>query len=508
MTRDRISKSSHAELVELALQQHAQLEWFKRQLFGARSERRVVEVPAEQLWLGQPADAPAVEQPAAKTTVREHVRHERPARPETDESGLRFDASVPVETVEIQDERLDELQPGQYVEVSEKVTYRLAQRPGAYVVLKFVRKTIKRLDTGALITPPAVPTVLEKSYTDVSFLAGMLVDKFLYYLPLYRQHQRLQACGIDVSRSSLSNWVHRTAELLEPIYEAQLASILTSRVLAIDETPIRAGRKTKGKMRTAYFWPLYGDRNEVAFPYASSRAAAHVKSILGDFSGTLVSDGYDAYARFAERRDEIVHALCWVHARRTFVKAEGVEPELTATALSLIGRLYEIEVEIAASALDGSAKLEARAERSRPVVEHFFGWLEEVLRERALLPSNPFTQAANYTLERRHGLEVFLGDPEVPLDTNHLERALRPIPMGRKNWLFCWTEVGAVRVGQIQSLLSTCVLHEIDPYTYLVDVLQRIAEHPYARVAELTPREWKTRFAAEPMRSVLHWLPR
>jgi len=96
----------------------------------------------------------------------------------------------------------------------------------------------------------------------------------------------------------------------------------------------------------------------------------------------------------------------------------------------------------------------------------------------------------------------------VPLDTNHLERALRPIPLGRKNWLFCWTEVGAERVGQIQSLLSTCVLHGIDPYTYLVDVLQRIAEHPHARVAELTPREWKTRFATEPMRSVLHWLPR
>jgi len=408
VTRDRISKTSHAELVELVLQQHAQLEWYKRQLFGARSERRVVDVPAEQLWLGQPADAPAAERPAAQTTVREHVRQERAAQPEADESGLRFDASVPIQTIEIQDERLDELEPGQLVEVSEKVTYRLAQRPGAYVVLKYVRRTIKRLDTGALITPPAVPTVFEKSYADVSFLAGMLVDKFVYYLPLYRQHQRLRACGIDVSRSSLSNWVHRTAELLGPIYAAQLGSVLASRVLAMDETPIRAGRKAKGKMRTGYFWPLYGDRNEVAFPYASSRAAVNVKTILGDFSGTLVSDGYEAYARFAASRDAIVHALCWVHARRTFVKAEAIEPELTATALSLIRRLYEIEAEITEAGLAGEAKLDVRAERSRPVVEQFFGWLEQVLRERALLPSNPFTQAANYTLERRHGLPVFL----------------------------------------------------------------------------------------------------
>jgi transposase len=202
-----------------------------------------------------------------------------------------------------------------------------------------------------------------------------------------------------------------------------------------------------------------------------------------------------------------VHALCWVHARRAFVKAETIEPDLARRALEQIRQLYAIEDEIAQAQLDAEAKREARATRSRPIVEAFFAWLEQVLTERALLPSNPFTEAAHYALARRHGLEVFLGDPDVPLDTNHLERALRPIPMGRKNWLFCWTEIGAERVGQIQSLLSTCVLHHIDPYTYLVDVLQRIAVHPYSRVAELTPRQWKTRFADEPMRSVLHWIP-
>ena len=433
MGRESLAEASREDLVARVEQLEQQLDWFKRQLFGARSERRVVHVPEEQLWLGQQEGAPAPASPTAKTTVREHVRRKRPAPVEADESGLRFDENVPIDTIEIQDECMDDLEPGQYVEVSEKVTHRLAQRPGAYFVVRYVRKTIKRLDTGALVTPPAVPAVLERSYADVSFLAGMLVDKFLYYLPLYRQHQRLRACGIQVSRSSLSNWVHRTVELLEPIYEAQLASILESHVLAMDETPIRAGRKAKGKMRTGYFWPLYGDQNEVAFPYASSRAAAQVAAILGDFSGTLLSDGYEAYAGFAARRDEIVHALCWVHARRAFVKAEGVEPELTETALERIRRLYRIEEEIAESGLYGVAKLDARAKQSRPVVEKFFAWLEEMLRERALLPSNPFTKAAHYALDRRHGLEVFLGDPEVPLDTNHLERALRPIPLGRKN---------------------------------------------------------------------------
>jgi transposase len=508
MTRERIAQLSREELIERVLDQHQQLEWLKKQVFGARSERRGVDVPAEQLWLGslEPAAQSAPSQPR---TVREHVRQAPAAKaPPADESGLRFDPDVPVQTIELQDEIVGELEPGQITEVSQKVTHRLAQLPGAYVVLRYVRKTIKRLDTGALVTPPAVPSVLEKSYADVSLLAGMLVDKFLYYLPLYRQHQRLRAAGIEVSRASLSNWVHRAIDLLSPIYEAQLASILKSRVLAMDETPIRAGRKAKGKMHTAYFWPVYGERDEVAFPYAHSRGSVHVGKILGEFSGTLLSDGYAAYHRFAQQREALVHALCWVHARRGFVKAQTVEPELASCALDQIRDLYAIEDEIAQGGLQGEEKLEARFNRSRSLVEQFFAWLEQMLAERALLPSNPFTEAAHYALERRAGLQVFLGDPEIPLDTNHLERALRPIPMGRKNWLFCWTEIGAERVGQIQSLLSTCVLHKIDAYTYLVDVLQRVAVHPYSQVAELTPREWKTRFAQEPMRSVLHWLPR
>jgi hypothetical protein len=314
----------------------------------------------------------------------------------------------------------------------------------------------------------------------------------------------MKAAGITVSRASLTNWVHRTVELLEPIYEAQAASVLGSTVLAMDETPIRAGRKAKGKMRTAYFWPIYGDRDEVIFPYASSRAHQHVEAFLGAFEGTLLTDGYGAYPAYAERRAKVEHALCWAHTRRGFVKAEDVEPERVARALEFIGQLYEIESEIREKERVGEAKLQVRGDRSRQVVAEFFEWLKDELARSALLPRNPFTVAANYALERRRGLEVFLADPEVPIDTNHLERTLRPIPMGRKNWLFCWTELGAEHVGQVQSLITTCVLQGVDPTTYLVDVLQRIATHPYARVAELTPRLWKEHFADEPMRSVLH----
>jgi len=337
----------------------------------------------------------------------------------------------------------------------------------------------------------------------VSLLAGMIVDKLRYHLPLYRQHQRLAAAGISVSRSSLTNWVHEAIGLLEPIYRAHLNSILQSSVLAMDETPIRAGRKAKGKMRTGYFWPLYGDREEVAFPYASSRSKREAEEILGAYCGTLLTDGYTAYAGFAEKRDKVVHALCWAHTRRGFVQAEPVEPDRSRKAVARIGELYEIEREIAQKNLTDLAKQERRGSLSKPIVSEFFAWLKREMAESALLPTNPFTKAAHYALDREKGLEVFLSNPDVPIDTNHLERALRPIPMGRKNWLFCWTEIGAEKVGWAQSLISTCVLHDIDPYVYLIDVLQRVDTHPFERVEELTPRLWKHHFADNPMRSML-----
>ena len=156
--------------------------------------------------------------------------------------------------------------------------------------------------------------------------------------------------------------------------------------------------------------------------------------------------------------------------------------------------------------LSATRKLDYRLMYAKPIVEQFFAWVNQQFEAQGLLPSNPLTKALAYARERRFGLEVYLTDPDVPIDTNHLERALRAIPMGRKNWMFCWTELGAKHVGIMQSLIVTCRLHQIDPYDYLVDVLQRVGQHPASRVHELTPRLWKQLFANNPLRSPLHSL--
>jgi transposase len=481
-----------------------QLDWFKKQLFGSKSERRLVEISPDQLTLGEGlqavdgAAAPA--QPVAAYTRRP----QRALKDEADAaSGLKFDDSVPVEVIELEDPEIEGLGANTLEVIGEKVTYRLAQQRGGYVVLKYVRKVTKRKDEGTISCPPAPAGVIERSHADVSFLAGLVIDKFQYHLPLYRQHQRLEQAGIKVSRPWLTQLVHKTASLLEPVYEAQLASIRESGVIAMDETPIKASRKSRGKMKTTYYWPLYGDKDEVAFAWFASRAGPNVKALLGDYSGTLLSDGYSAYARYVAQAKDIVHAQCWAHARRHFCEAEDAEPALAAEALGRIGALYQQEKRIAEAGLEGQDKLAHRVEHAKPVVDAFFGWCEDTLADQALLPSNPLTKALGYTLKRQAELSVFLSDPNVAIDTNHLERAIRPIALGRKNWLFCWTEIGARYVGILQSLLSTCRLHRIHPYDYLVDVLQRIDTHPARDVRLLTPRLWKEHFAGTPMRAPL-----
>ena len=230
------------------------LEWFERNLFGTKSERLRVLENDQQLSLGEVLGAPEREALAKERQVEGYTRRvtQHDAAPEDTESVPFFDEScVPVETNELRAPELEGLEADEFEVIGQKVTHRLAQRPGSYVILKYVRPVVKRRATQTIYCPPAPAGVIEGSRADVSFLAGLLVDKFAWHLPLYRQHQRLENAGITVSRPWLTQLVQRVTGLLEPMYDAQFALIRDSRVKAMDETPIKAGRTEHGKMRTA-----------------------------------------------------------------------------------------------------------------------------------------------------------------------------------------------------------------------------------------------------------------
>jgi transposase len=496
---------SIAELTARVEALSRQVDWFQRQMFGAKSERLVLQDNPQQIALGEILDqGAAVAPPAKRRVVSEHTRTVGKAKDEGESLPFFDETRVPVETIEVPIPEALACQA--YDRIGQKITYRLAQRPAAYVVLKYIRPLIKLRQSALLATAPAPVGVIDGSRADVSFLAGMLVDKYQYHQPLYRIHQRLQSTGFTVSRPWLTQLSQQAIALLAPIYQAQLASIKQSRIITMDETPIKAGREVQGKMRTAWFWPVHGEDEEICFPYAPTRQKEHIFKILGRHFApdtVLLTDGNDSYARYAEAVG-VDHAQCWSHNRRGYFEARDYEPQRAEHALKLIAKLYDIEDAIRASALVGEDKRLYRLEHSKPVTDVFFDWVEQELHAEALKAKTPLTEALAYTHKRRAALELFLADPDLPLDTNHLERGLRVIPMGRKNWLFCWTELGAEHVGIMQSLIVTCRLHGIDPYTYLVDVLQRLALHPASAVAELTPRLWKERFAAAPLRSDLH----
>lgn len=488
-----------------------QLEWFKKQIFGAKSERRILEAltDAQQLWLGEQMLVPPDEPPDKDKTTRDiedesrpkpqgKRRKKKPRSEESSSSRLHFDDSVPVEEVIVADAELDALPSDQVEIIGQDVTYRLAQR-SPYVVLKHIRRTWKKKGTDE-IRKVEVPTVIKRSFADVSFLAGLVVDKHCHHLPLYRQQQRMEQSGVYVERSTLMRLTRRVAEMTELIYQSQLSSILQSSVLTMDESPTPAGR-FGGKMKRGYYWVLYGDKDEVAFVYSPNRARAVIDKLLETYQGTLLSDGYRAYDSFCKANKGVVWAGCWAHTRRKFFEAEKKEPEKVQAVLDAIQDLYEIEAE----ARGEPQRLgELRALQSRGIVDKLFHRFREEIAESALLPSNKFIKALNYALKYEAPLRVFLDNPEVPIDTNHAERMIRPAVVGRKNWMFHFTENGARHGGILYTLLQTCALQDVNPNVYLTDILQRMDSHPGRDTWQLTPRVWKDLFADEPMRSVLN----
>tara|TARA_R110002096_G_scaffold225378_1_gene414584 strand:+ start:871 stop:2454 length:1584 start_codon:yes stop_codon:yes gene_type:complete len=492
--------------VRIAELQH-QLDWFKRQLFGSKSERFIPDPGAAQQddLFAAPEDK---ETPEKSTKVAGHTRlsSRKKRGDEVNDKGLRFDKDVPRQIIDIKAPELRGERADDYEIIDYKETTRLAQQPGSYIILTYRRPVVRHKKDQSLTTAPAPDNVLEGCYADVSLLSGLMVDKAVYHLPLYRQHQRMEDSGIRVSRGTLTNWMQKAADLLEPIYKTQRAHILKSTVLAMDEVPIKAGRKARGKMRNTYYWPMYGEEDEVAFTWSQGRKKEHAINELRDFTGSLLTDGYAAYeatvAALNTEETRIIHAVCWAHSRRTFEKALKMEPEAAEQALAFIARLYQVEKHIRtenksddpAKHLDQEQILAYRRDYSEPVVKEFFDWVYQQRQRPDLLPSNPLSKALLYVHNRVNALKVFLSNPNMPIDTNHLERALRVIPMGRKNYLFCWSELGAKQLGIIQSLMVTCRLQGVNPYNYLVDVLQRISTHPATEIDQLTPRLWKKQF--------------
>ena len=247
-------------------------------------------------------------------------------------------------------------------------------------------------------------------------------------------------------------------------------------------------------MKQSYFWPFYGDQGEIVFLFSASRSRQLLDSALETFKGTILCDGYGAYESFSLKvaPDRVELAQCWVHCRRKFIEAEKQNPKYATPVLNLIAKLYEIESQLREASPE--TRLARRQTHSAPIVAEIINHVNQIICREPLVPSDLFVKAAKYLLKRKSELSLYLTNPDLPMDTNHIERQIRSVAIGRKNWMFCFTEVGAHISGILYSLIASCRLADVDPYDYLVDVLQRISIHPISDVHLLTPKLWKVHF--------------
>ncbi|MEQ8697251.1 MAG: IS66 family transposase [Bauldia litoralis] len=387
-------------------------------------------------------------------------------------------------------------------EIGETVSEMLDYVPARLRVLRIRRPKYGCRACGTIHQAPAPERPIAKGLATPGLIAHVLVSKYCDYLPLYRQSQILARQGVTLNRSTLANWVGGASWWLEALRERLADHVFASDKLFADDTPIPVLDPGRGRTKTGRLWVYARDDRPWAGPdppaavyfYSPDRRAERPAAHLDRFRGVLQVDGYAGFETLAAS-GEIVLAACWAHARRKFYEFhQATGSPIAAEALRRIAALYAIENEIRGrSAAERQA---ARDTRSRSLVDAMKPWLEDQLHQ--VPPRGGLAEAIRYALARWPALCRFLDDGRVELDNNPVERAIRPVALGRKNHLFAGSDGGADRWAVIASLLETAKLNRVEPYTYLKDILERMTDgHPMSRIDELLPWNWTASTVAE-----------
>ncbi len=379
--------------------------------------------------------------------------------------------------------------------IGETISEVLDHVPARLRVIRIRRSRYGCRACGTIHQAPAPDRPIAKGSATSALLAHVLVAKYADHLPLYRQSQIFARQGVDLGRSTLANWVGGAVWWLEPLHARLAERIFASQKLFADDTPIPVLDPGRGRTKTGRLWvyarddrPWSGaDPPAVVYFYSPDRRAERPASHLARFRGVIQVDGYSGFERLGAG-GAIRLAACWAHARRKFYEVhQATGSPIAAEALQRIAELYAIETTIRNQA--AAARQKVRQTRSLPVVEAMKSWLEAQLGH--IPPRGGLAEAIRYALTRWHALGTFLDDGRVELDTNTVERAIRPIALGRKNHLFAGSDGGARRWAIVVSLIATAKLNDVEPFAYLKDVLERLSNgHPNRGLDELLPWNW------------------
>lgn len=454
----------------------SELDQLKRMIFGSKSERFVPEQPANQATLEL-----EVEKLPEEPTVKETITYERK------KSGTKSKTHPGRTPIPAHIERRTEIvEPTEDItglkKIGEEVTEILEYQSPKFYVRRIVRPKYSLPKKQGIVIAQLPSLPIEKGMAGASILSWIIIEKFVYHMPLHRLIQKFSKEGIKISPATISDWVRQTCRLLDLLYEKLIDEVLKQNYLQADETPIPVLDKDKeGSTHQGYYWVYHSpEKKIVLFDYREGRGKIGPTEILSNFKGFLQTDGYAAYETLDTKRMTLFH--CMAHARRYFEQAIDNDKERSEYALKQMQKLYAVERTTREGNCTYEQREELRKEKSIPVLLEMKEWLKTNYLH--VLPKSLIGKAINYSLERWDKLSLYATNGMLEIDNNLVENQIRPVAIGRKNYLFAGSHDAARRHAMLYSFIGTCKLRGIDPESWLSDVLNRIQDHKVNKLHE------------------------
>lgn len=476
-----ITTLSKEDLIQEVMQLKHQVSVLQKMVFGPKSDRFKLpaEIPANQLSLGMAVDAVA-EVEVKKTVVKEHDRTKVKVEPKkhpgrnTLPSNLRREEII----IEPQEDVTD------CVRLEDEVTEVLEVTPAEFYVKRYVRRKYVRKESEGIAIGSLPKRAIEKGIAGASVLAMLIIGKFVDHLPIYRQIAIFKRAGVSLHYNTVIDWCNQGLEVLTPLYELLKRQLLRGIYLQADETGIKVlDSEKKGSSHQGYLW-AYRDviNNLVVFDYRPGRSKEGPAQILRNHTGFLQTDGYAAYDQFVGR-EGLQILYCMAHARRYFKEAEDNDKARSVYALQKIQEIYEIERRVKESSIE--ERYRVRQEEAVPILEELQKWMIE--QYSSVTPKSPIGKALEYSMKRWNELSAYTSDGRLEIDNNKIENEIRPIALGRKNFLFAGSHESAQRIAMIYSLLATCKANGIDPLKWITRVLEEIPNRTVSNLEDLSP---------------------
>lgn len=479
-----------------------QLAWYRRKFWNPSSEKYIPEDPNQCKIDFDGLDVLPEEEEVIKEAEKEIITYER-EKPKTKKQPVRLPLPDHLRREEeiIEPEGIDE----NWVKIGEEVTEVLEHKPGELFVLRIIRpKYVLKTDTTQqeedteestekIKIGPLPMFPLPRSNAGPSLLSELLISKYMHHLPFHRQLAIFKQSGVSIPASTVNGWFKGSSDLLRALYHRLREIVMETDYIQVDETTVPVIDNKKQRAAKSYLWVVRSVMDNLLFFHydQGSRAQRVVIDLLRDYQGAVQTDGYEVY-RIYEQKKGVLLLGCWAHARRKFTEALKEDKAGAEYALKQIGMIYKVEDMASDQEMDYEQRAELRKRLSYPILRAFEKWLEQYHTK--VLPKGRMSKAISYTYNIFHRLSRYHLDGRYQIDNNGVENAIRPLALGRKNFMFCGNHEAAENMAMMYSLLGCCKATEVNPREWLIDVLSRIPEYnnDYSKdLAELLPHRWK-----------------